>query len=185
MADDRTDNREMTWRTLFPWTELFRGFSLALDPNKLFLAALGILLMAIAWKVLAWGFSRPYDVNPPDFQQNYLNNAAYRDAKPEDLWSKFKHERRQWNLMHRATGLGVGKPKEGAATEPTYELVDLVGNFRDFTTLEAEYKRYIENRGKDPKDVKDPMPRTPLQTDEEIYAWIVDRPDVKLDEDKD
>jgi hypothetical protein len=186
MAEDRTDSRETTWRTLFPWTELFRGFSLALDPNKLFLAALGILAMAIAWSVLAWFFGTSglfYPALPYDFQQDYVNKNP--NAKPEELWPKFKHDRRQLNLMHRATGMGGGKTKDGVATAPKNELVDLVGTYRDFATLEAEYKRYIDNRGKDPKDVKDPMPPTPLQTDEEIFAWIISRPDVKLDEDKD
>src|SRR6516225_2172022 len=98
MAEDRTDSREMTWRTLFPWTELFRGFSLALDPNKLFLAAIGIFLMALSWWILAWFFTLGYPDIPPDFTQNYLNDKsknpdgdAASKAKRMELWAEFAH----------------------------------------------------------------------------------------------
>ena len=80
MAEERNDSREMTWRSLLPWTELFRGFQIALDPNKLFLAAIGIFLMALAWWFLAFVFSLRYNPNPPDFKQDYLNQAANAGA---------------------------------------------------------------------------------------------------------
>ena len=57
MTDDKVEPREINWRHLLPWTAIFQGFRVALDLNKLFLAAVGILLMAIAWLVLAWIFN--------------------------------------------------------------------------------------------------------------------------------
>jgi len=47
MAEDKVEGREVSWQHLFPWTQLFRGFQIALDPNKLFLAAMGILAMTV------------------------------------------------------------------------------------------------------------------------------------------
>ena len=43
MAAEKVDVREVSFRQLFPWTELFRGFQVALDPKKLLLAAGGLL----------------------------------------------------------------------------------------------------------------------------------------------
>ena len=43
MAEERS---ELSWRQLLPWTELFRAFQVALDLNKLLLAAAGIFLGA-------------------------------------------------------------------------------------------------------------------------------------------
>ena len=53
MAEDKVEPREINWRQLMPWTVLFQGFRVALDPNKLVLAAAGILLMAFGWWLLA------------------------------------------------------------------------------------------------------------------------------------
>ena len=39
MAEDKVELREINYRQVFPWTELFKGFQLALDPKKLLLAA--------------------------------------------------------------------------------------------------------------------------------------------------
>ena len=40
MAEDKVEPREVNWRQMMPWTTLFQGFRVALDPNKLILAAL-------------------------------------------------------------------------------------------------------------------------------------------------
>ena len=60
MAEDRLEARETDWRQLLPWTVLFQGFRVALDLNKLLLAAGGIVVMALSWWLLAiifyvWG----------------------------------------------------------------------------------------------------------------------------------
>src|SRR5438046_2681359 len=34
MAEERSESREVTWRQLLPWTELFRAFQVSLDLNK-------------------------------------------------------------------------------------------------------------------------------------------------------
>ena len=66
MAEDKVEGREAGWRQLLPWAELFRGFQVALDLNKLLLAAAGILLMWFGWLLLAWIFGAGYEAKPPD-----------------------------------------------------------------------------------------------------------------------
>jgi hypothetical protein len=53
MVEDKAEPRETNWRQLLPWIDLFQGFRVAMDLNKLLLAAGGILVMAFGWWVLA------------------------------------------------------------------------------------------------------------------------------------
>jgi hypothetical protein len=184
MAEERTDSREMTWRTLFPWTELFRGFQLALDPNKLLLAAIGIFAMAIVWWFLAWFFSSVFFSNiPPDWKQDFYlkpENANATSEKKAELWATFTHKRRQWNLMHRATGLGNG------ASVQVYQIEDLVGTLHDYETLLERHDAFLANLNKklEDRDPKLAMPAAPLHSAVEEYVWIIEHWDLKLDEPK-
>jgi hypothetical protein len=89
MAEDKVELRDMNFRQLLPWTELFQGFKVALDPKKLLLAAGGILVMAAGWSILGWAFynSRP-EPNPND----------YADKET------FEVNRRKWKLLHETAG---------------------------------------------------------------------------------
>src|SRR6266853_55959 len=49
MADDKFEPREINFRQWLPWTQIFRGFWIALDHKKLLLAAAGILAMSMGW----------------------------------------------------------------------------------------------------------------------------------------
>jgi len=91
MADEKVEPREINWRQLLPWTAIFQGFRVALDLNKLLLAALGILLMALAWWFLAWLFYAAYT---KPLAGNY---------SPENF-ARFKADRHVWNLMYEAAG---------------------------------------------------------------------------------
>ena len=104
MVNEKVEGREMTWRTLFPWTELFRGFQVALDLNKLLLAAAGIVVMAFGWWVLAWGFGSIYSTKP-DWPQDYISSASKGNGDINKGWQLFKHDRKQWNLMHEAANV--------------------------------------------------------------------------------
>jgi hypothetical protein len=99
MAAEKVDIRDVNFRQVFPWTEVFRGFQVALDPKKLVLAALGLLVMAFGWWVLAVIFynsrAKP-DWNAAD----YSKSADVR----ADEWRRFKEDRRKWNLLYEAAG---------------------------------------------------------------------------------
>src|SRR3954451_7770241 len=105
MAEDRLDGRDTSWRQLLPWTELFRGFQVALDLNKLLLAAAGILAMWGGWWLLAVIFGAGYGAKPTQWPGAFSSDPEY-EARPEAVWRKFKSERDRWNLMHEAAGLG-------------------------------------------------------------------------------
>jgi hypothetical protein len=104
MAEDKIDGREMTWRQLLPFTELFRGFQVAFDLNKMLLAAGGILVMAFGWWLLAVCFrNMPRDLrdDPPNWPEKYRVQDDPRKA-----WEQFKRDRDEWNLLHETAGLG-------------------------------------------------------------------------------
>src|SRR5262245_24094820 len=94
MADDKVEPREINWRQLLPWTALFQGFRVALDPNKLLLAALGIIAMAAVWWVLAAIFYASSE--KPVWGGTY-------NTRP-DGFARFKSDRQAWNLLHEAAG---------------------------------------------------------------------------------
>src|SRR5436309_1534637 len=106
MAEDKLEGREVSWRQLLPWTELFRGFQIALDLNKLLLAAAGIFVMAGGWSLLAVVFTAGYS-EPPSWPGSYESKFPAVEGTPDRAaWVEFKKHRDQWNLMHEAAGFG-------------------------------------------------------------------------------
>ncbi len=101
MAEEKTDAREGAWRQLFPWTELFRCFKVAVDPNKLLLAAAGILVMAIGWWALAGVFS--VGVSEPQY-----DSPQFTGLEAKERWESYKRQRDSYNLLYETAG--VGKP---------------------------------------------------------------------------
>jgi len=116
MAEEKVEVRDVNFRQVLPWTELFRSFQVALDPKKLLLAAVGIFAMAFGWWLLAVIFyssqDRPKWESPPySVQENYkpsnagqLNPEKLREKRDEEAWKAFKDDRRKWNLLHDAAG---------------------------------------------------------------------------------
>ena len=105
MAEENVETRETSWRRLLPWTELFRGFQVALDLNKLALAAAGILVMAFGWWLLALLFSAGESKAPPQWPGAYLDRKEFSN-NPRAAWDQFRQDRDHWNLMHEAADLG-------------------------------------------------------------------------------
>jgi hypothetical protein len=130
MADERTEPREATWRQLLPWTELFRGFQVALDLNKLLLAAAGIFTMAFGW----WLLSVIFTANDPKVPPGWHGTST-------SSWAEFKRDRDHWNLMHEAASIGDGPQyytvEDIASTQQEYEFFSGVGTG-------AQYQERIE-----------------------------------------
>ncbi|HBI43476.1 MAG TPA: hypothetical protein DDY78_11565 [Planctomycetales bacterium] len=122
MAEEKVEPRETNWRHLLPWTELFRGFQVALDLNKLALAAAGIVVMAVGWWLLALLFRAGENAVPPQWPGPYAANVDKARA-----WEQFKQERDHWNLMHESAGLGA----PGARVEPT-DLTDSLDEYESY-----------------------------------------------------
>jgi hypothetical protein len=127
MAEEKTEARETNWRQLLPWTELFRTFQVALDLNKLLLAAAGIFVMAFGWWLLALVFGSFYKVDPPAYEQIA---AEYGSLPPNEQWKAFKEDRDSWNVMHRSADLGRRnviyrwEPADLATTPDEYEKIN-------------------------------------------------------------
>ena len=70
MADDPTTTPlfEISWLRLFPWLRLFRAPGAAADPKKLFLAAIGLLLMSGGWQALDLAFPASSGITPEVFE---------------------------------------------------------------------------------------------------------------------
>jgi hypothetical protein len=147
MADDKAEAREASWRNLLPWTELFRCFSVALDLNKLILAAMGIFVMAFGWWLLALVFAHGPD-KPPIWPSNFVTQAGGDEAKG---WEDFKRARDRWNLLHEAAGIG--------GDDQRWEAADLART-RD------EYEAY----GKAVEQSKAPSKETLAAVDKAITA---------------
>ncbi len=97
------------------WLNLFRSFQVALDPKKLFVAALGILVMSLGWHVLSrtFNYDKPYRghdsysntrlggrgyVAPPgQDQEKYLNEEGDR---------QFTRDLARWKTLDELAGEG-------------------------------------------------------------------------------
>src|SRR5207248_5840020 len=95
MVEDKVEPREVSWRQRLPWTEIFQGFRVALDFNKLVLAAAGILVMAFGWWLLAWIFyyGEPVWSAPAYAAGNYA--GADEDQRKDNAWRAFKTDRQK------------------------------------------------------------------------------------------
>jgi ABC-type multidrug transport system fused ATPase/permease subunit len=161
MAEEKVETREVTWRQLLPWTELFRGFQIALDPGKLILAAVGIFVMSLCWVILAWIFGAGYANSPPTWKGNYVQGD-----QPKDLsagWARFRQDRDNWNLMHETAGVGSGEqyvepadlaqsPKELDDVNAVFEPVtkEPLGSEARKATLNAAMDRLVQEKKLEP-----------------------------------
>jgi hypothetical protein len=140
MAEDRFEPREINFRQWLPWTQLFRGFGVAVDYKKLLLAAAGIFVMAFGWWLLAWVF---YSVRTvPDWGSGKYD--------PKD-WNAFKEARNQWNLFYEAAGPDPVK----------YDANDLATSTADYDLL-VRVIPSIENQrqeGKSPAEIREAIAR--------------------------
>jgi hypothetical protein len=122
MAEDKVEPRELNWRQLLPWTVIFQGFRVALDLNKLLLAAAGILLTAVAW----WLLSVIFYYQKPEWPSKYMAEKENKAA----AWAAFKQDREQWNLIHETAG--------PADSNETLDAADLASSETEYNQIRAE-----------------------------------------------
>ena len=129
MADGRDSTPASSARSTYQWTEIFRCFHIALDPRKLFVAAVGILVMSFVWWLLSLVF---YYKAPNRDDVNYGNDYILKELgdkkKPDgnnynqDDAKKIGDERfaadfEQWRVLDSLAGPG-GRLR----TLPWYEV---------------------------------------------------------------
>ena len=133
MAEEKVEPRETSWRQLLPWTELFRGFQVALDLNKLALAAAGILVMAFGWWLLAVLFTAgeaavqrrtgPAPTSPQQQRRGRRLEAVQTRPRPLEPDARDGRPRR-----HRARAWTASTSSTATTNTRLYE--DAVGSYR-------------------------------------------------------
>jgi hypothetical protein len=161
MADEKTEPRDLNLRQWLPWTVLFRGFQVAMDPKKLLLAAAGILVMAFGWWLLAVIFFSAS--TRPDW-----GSGAY----PEDAdgWNRFKRDRHAYNLLFTAAA-----PDDGPLVyEDAGDIARRLDQYDVVAKQIAAGKRVVVHKDVDDSERTDPVlpkKRGVLRT----WPWFEDR----------
>src|SRR5437764_1095180 len=110
MAEDKVELREINYRQVLPWTELFKGFQLALDPKKLLLAAAGIVVMYLGWVFLSWIFfssrKEPLESDIGLYAQSYLKSGVSEPDATRLAKQEYERERYKWELLYQTAGPG-------------------------------------------------------------------------------
>jgi hypothetical protein len=118
MADGRDQSGAFSYRAALPWTNIFRCFQVALDPRKLFVAALGILAMSFLWWLLSHMFYyKAPNRNDPDYSNSTIQREYENKKKPdgssykeEDFTTigtdKFNHDYSRWQVLDQLAGPG-------------------------------------------------------------------------------
>jgi hypothetical protein len=132
MAEDKVDGREVNWRQVLPWTEIFRGFGIALDLNKLLLAAGGIVATWVGWWLLSVVFGALYTAQPT-WPSSYQQSAS----STAEAFKTFKRERNRWNLMREAAGVGQ--------SDEVYEVPDIAETAEEYDAVKAKVGEGPEN----------------------------------------
>src|SRR5262245_42033240 len=136
MAEDKVEPRELNLRQWLPWTVLFRGFQVAMDPKKLLLAAAGIVVMSFGWWLLAVVFFSPrtkrqWDSGRYD-PQEYAGSGGDAAQGELNAWRAFKRHRQSYNLLYKA-----------AAPSDLHEKLDagdLARTLDEYRSIDAEIK---------------------------------------------
>lgn len=119
MPEGRDPTLSWSYRSFFPWFEIFRCFQIALDPRKLVVAALGILVMSFAWWLLSMAF---WYKAPNRDNAEYSNGAIQKEMggskKPgtdqfyteEDFKTigdeRYRADLEQWKVLDSLAGPG-------------------------------------------------------------------------------
>jgi hypothetical protein len=117
MADGRAPNPAISERSA-SWMELFRCFSVALDPRKLLVAAAGILVMSFLWWLLSVAFWYKAPTREAAEYSNQALSQEFKDKKKsdgtnyteEDLRAegdkRFATDLEQWKVLDYLAGPG-------------------------------------------------------------------------------
>lgn len=110
MADGRDDSPALNLRKTFTWMEIFRCFQVALDPQKLLVAALGIFAMSLGWWVLSWAAYQgpPNRDNPEYSNQSIQRQLGEQPATEAELKALGDHQFHQdlavWRFQRDLAG---------------------------------------------------------------------------------
>lgn len=106
MADEAQQIRSINWREIFPFTNLFRAFRVAVHPSKLILALVALLLIYFGGRVLDGLWMNDHLVrNTPENKGFY---QADRSSNPRGIFiGFFNHQIEQVNDLVMFGGLNL------------------------------------------------------------------------------
>jgi hypothetical protein len=174
MAEETFESREINYRQWLPWTQLFRGFWLALDHKKLLLAAAGILLMAFGWWILALAFSRVPKTKPAwptDFPVSSYRVEGDSDRVAEmRAWKDFKEHRNSWNLLYEASFAGPDPSRGEDGFLDEFDLADSLDDVPRIKEVSRSSQGRVFEKNGEPITTF-PKPHGRLRT----WPWFEDR----------
>ncbi|HKB36031.1 MAG TPA: hypothetical protein VKD72_06225 [Gemmataceae bacterium] len=154
MVEDKVEPRESTWRQRNPWWEIFQGFRVALDFNKLILAAAGILVMALGWWLWAVIFYNSQKM--PEWPSKEYQASGDSTEAREQAWRNFKSDRKKWNLLHAAAG-----PADEAVYTDAGDLADSLAEYQALQELKdkknPDISKEAKERGVDPDRLREKL----------------------------
>ncbi|MBI3407531.1 MAG: hypothetical protein HY040_04145 [Planctomycetes bacterium] len=142
MAEDHLGQRK---ETRAPWTKIFTGFKVALDPKKLLLAAAGILAMAVGWHALAWAFYGARTMPQPSDTAYGISSKPDKtgvdDIAQKEAWTRFKRDRQRWNLLHQMAGTQASDPNDKHAVTDAADLAKTLEEYRVLSDISEKLRR--------------------------------------------
>src|SRR5688572_32788643 len=111
MADEAQTIRSINWREVFPFTNLFKAFRVAVHPSKLVLALAALLLIYFGGRILDGIWADKHLVHPddPHYVYDYTDRDADKPAPRGIFITFFNYEVQQFNnVVEGALALSPG-----------------------------------------------------------------------------
>ena len=143
-VDEKAEPREVNWRQLLPWTILFQGFRVALDPNKLLLAAAGLLTMSFLWWLTSVIFDYNRPVWPGSYESEVSSSLPQETERTNEAWKNYKTDLAKWKVMHKAAG--------STSPDDVYDIDDFADSYDEKDKILPEALKNKDNAL--PSDVK-------------------------------
>ena len=132
MADEAQQIRSINWREVFPFTNLFRAFRVAVHPSKLVLALAALLLIYFGGRFLDLVWADKHLVQPSDWM--HVADLAEPEYPRGIFISLFDYEVRQVNYLAFQGGLAPEAIANFLFTGPKWLLTEHPLYFVLFTT---------------------------------------------------
>ena len=122
MAEEQQEIRRVNWAEVFTFTQIFKGFRMAIHPSKLLLALAAIVLvLAVGWALDGiWGLFNRY-ANPQEVLA-YVSTSPRQFERQLDQWVQSRPERAadlRAAVLNESQGQGryLGKLRELGASD--------------------------------------------------------------------
>ncbi len=164
MAEDQGGPRDSH---TISWLKIFSAFRIALDPKKLLLAGLGLLVMSIGWWLLSVIFFSMWST-PPEWSDVDLPKDK---TEREQAWETFEQRRAAWNLLYKMAGPRP-ESREDALYPTAADLADTLDQYKALKRIEDHVNLYEA-------DVEVDMEAGTVKVDGKEYSFKVNQASAK------